>query len=97
MDTSTRALVRERAGNRCEYCQLHQDDSPLAVLHIEHIIPKKHGGSTALLVIENVPVVSCPHCGTSYLTAQTLHEIDRIKRHRHELATQRPVAVAAFA
>ena len=45
MDTSTRALVRERAGNRCEYCQLHQDDSPLAVLHIEHIIPKKHGGS----------------------------------------------------
>ena len=45
MDTSTRALVRERAGNRCEYCQLHQDDSPLAALHIEHIIPKKHGGS----------------------------------------------------
>jgi hypothetical protein len=42
-------------------------------------------------------VVSCPHCGTSYLTAQTLHEIDRIKRHRHELASQRPVAVAAFA
>ena len=45
MDTSTRVLVRERAGNRCEYCQLHQDDSPLAALHIEHIIPKKHGGS----------------------------------------------------
>lgn len=45
MDTSTRALVRERAGNRCEYCQLHQDDSPLAALHIEHILPKKHGGS----------------------------------------------------
>ncbi len=31
------------------------------------------------------------------ITAQTLHEIDRIKRHRHELASQRPVAVAAFA
>ena len=25
-------------------------------------------------------MVSCPHCGTSYLTVQTLHEIDRIKR-----------------
>jgi 5-methylcytosine-specific restriction endonuclease McrA len=48
MDTSTRVLVRERAGNRCEYCQLHQADSPLAVLHIEHIIPKKHGGSDDL-------------------------------------------------
>jgi len=44
----TRARVRERAGNRCEYCGLHQDDSPLALLHIEHIIPKKHGGSDAL-------------------------------------------------
>jgi hypothetical protein len=42
---STKTQVRERAGNRCEYCQLHQSDSPLAVLHIEHILPKKHGGS----------------------------------------------------
>ena len=59
-------------------------------------VTRSYGKGAALLVIENVPVVSCPHCGTSYLTAQTLHEIDRIKRHRHELATQRPVAVAAF-
>jgi hypothetical protein len=42
---STRTRVRERAGNACEYCHLHQDDSPLAVLHIEHIIPKIHGGN----------------------------------------------------
>ena len=45
MNEATKVLVRERAGNRCEYCQLNQDDSPLAVLHIEHIIPKKHGGT----------------------------------------------------
>ncbi len=44
MQESVKSLVRERAGNRCEYCQLHQNDSPLAALHIEHIIPKKHGG-----------------------------------------------------
>lgn len=37
--------VRQRAGNRCEYCQLHQEDSPLAALHIEHIRPIKHGGT----------------------------------------------------
>jgi len=37
--------VRRRAGDRCEYCRLHQDDSPLAALHIEHIRPKKHGGT----------------------------------------------------
>ena len=45
MNESTKRLVRERAGHRCEYCHLHQDDSPLAALHIEHILPKKHGGT----------------------------------------------------
>ncbi len=40
-----RAQVRQRAQNACEYCHLHQDDSPLAALHVEHIIPKIHGGS----------------------------------------------------
>ena len=44
----TKTRVRERAGNTCEYCRLHQDDSPLAVLHNEHIIPKIHGGTDDL-------------------------------------------------
>jgi 5-methylcytosine-specific restriction endonuclease McrA len=48
MEARTRAHVRERGGNVCEYCRLHQDDSPLAALHIEHIIPKVHGGSDDL-------------------------------------------------
>lgn len=45
MTEAVRRFVRERAGHRCEYCQLHQDDSPLAALHIEHIRPRKHGGT----------------------------------------------------
>jgi 5-methylcytosine-specific restriction endonuclease McrA len=45
MDATLRKLVRQRAENRCEYCGLHQRQSPLAILHIEHIIPKKHGGT----------------------------------------------------
>ena len=45
MDVSTRRFVRERAEERCEYCQLHQSESPLAALHVEHITPKKHGGT----------------------------------------------------
>jgi 5-methylcytosine-specific restriction endonuclease McrA len=43
-----RARVRERAQNACEYCHLPQADSPLAALHVEHIIPKIHGGSDDL-------------------------------------------------
>ena len=50
-----------------------------------------------MLVIERVPVVVCPHCGQSYLTADTLHEIERIKLHRRSLAAKRPVPVVAFA
>jgi len=48
MRPSTRASVQERAGHRCEYCQLHQEDSPLAVLHVEHIVPRIHGGTDDL-------------------------------------------------
>ena len=46
--TLVRTKVRERAHNACEYCHLPQDDSPLAALHVEHIIPKVHGGTDNL-------------------------------------------------
>ncbi|AUB83020.1 hypothetical protein [Candidatus Thiodictyon syntrophicum] len=42
-------------------------------------------------------MVSCPHCGESYLTAATMHEIERIKLHRKNLAVERPVCVAEYA
>ncbi len=60
-------------------------------------VSRSFGKGEDLLVIENVPVVSCPHCGESYLTAETLHEIERIKLHRKTMAESRRVAVAEFA
>ena len=60
-------------------------------------VSRSYGKGAELLVIENVPVVSCPHCGESYLTAATLREIDNIKRDRSKIASTRPVPVAAFA
>lgn len=60
-------------------------------------VSRSFGKGTDLLVIENVPVVSCPHCGESYLTAATLHEIERIKLHRKTMAESRRVSVAEFA
>ena len=44
MDAEVRALVRRRAGNRCEYCQLKQEHLPFSTFHIEHIIARQHGG-----------------------------------------------------
>ena len=63
----------------------------------QRYVSRSYGKGASLLIIEGVPVMSCPHCGESYLTAQTLHEVDRIKREREGIATKRAVAVAAFA
>lgn len=60
-------------------------------------VARTFGKGKGLLVIENIPVVSCPHCGESYLAAETLHEIERIKLHRKSFAAERPVEVASFA
>ena len=58
MNESVRERVRIRASHRCEYCQLHQKDSPLARLHVEHIVPKKHGGNDD----ESNLALSCVDC-----------------------------------
>jgi YgiT-type zinc finger domain-containing protein len=60
-------------------------------------VSRSYGKGENLLVIENIPVISCPHCGESYLTADTLHEIERIKLHRQNLTRERSVPVAVFA
>ena len=80
--------VRERAGNACEYCHLHQDDSPLAVLHVEHITPKMHGGQDDL---ENL-ALACIDCNLhkgpnlTGIDAQTnrVTELFHPRRHRWE-------------
>ncbi len=59
-------------------------------------VAETHGKGRDLLVIENIPMISCPNCGESYFTAETLHEIERIKLHRQSFATERPVEVAEF-
>ena len=65
-------------------------------VHIRRVV-RTYGEGKNLLVIEKIPVVSCPHCGESYLTAETLHEIERLKLHRKKLAIERPVEVLSFA
>ena len=59
-------------------------------------VTRSYGKGATLLVIEKVPVISCPHCGASYLTAKTLHEIARIKLHRRSMSKRRNIVVAEF-
>lgn len=58
IDRARRAVVRERADQRCEYCGLRQDDVPLATFHVEHIVPRQHGGSDEP---DNL-ALACHHC-----------------------------------
>ncbi|HEX7344739.1 MAG TPA: type II toxin-antitoxin system MqsA family antitoxin [bacterium] len=56
-----------------------------------------YGKGKSLMIVENVPLVVCSHCGESYYTAETLHELERIRIHRKSLSAQRSVRVANFA
>jgi hypothetical protein len=49
--------VRERANHRCEYCHLTVYFYPLP-FHIDHIVPRQHGGSTDA---DNL-ALACLHC-----------------------------------
>jgi len=73
---------------RCENC----GSTDARVLRVT----RTFGSGADMVVIENVPLVSCPKCGESYLTADTLHAIELLRdRGNRELATRR-VAVMTF-
>ena len=53
----TRQFVRERAGERCEYCRLHQTNSEI-LHHIEHVVARQHGGTDH---VDNL-ALACHRC-----------------------------------
>jgi hypothetical protein len=55
---AARRRVRTRAGNRCEYCGLSQEADRFFRFHVEHVIPKQHGGSDKLSNL----ALACQHC-----------------------------------
>jgi hypothetical protein len=53
---TTRQVIA-RAGNRCEYCRMHQSLQG-ATFHVEHVMPSSVGGSDDA---DNL-ALSCPSC-----------------------------------
>ncbi len=66
MDEATRELVRERAGNRCEYC-LHPQEHSETTHHVEHIVARQHLGSD----IPNNLALACIHFNSHKCTNLT--------------------------
>jgi YgiT-type zinc finger domain-containing protein len=73
---------------KCDYC----GKTGAKINHAS----RSYGKDANLLIIEDIPVVSCPHCKEIYMTAETMHEIERIKLHRKSLSKKRQIAVAEF-
>jgi DNA-directed RNA polymerase subunit RPC12/RpoP len=61
MNAAIRRLVRQRADNRCEYCGHRQEWAPVVQFHIDHIVPRKHGGTDQP---KNL-ALACPHCNVA--------------------------------
>jgi YgiT-type zinc finger domain-containing protein len=59
-------------------------------------ITETYGDENNPLVIGDIPVIECPHCGESYLTAKTLHKIERIKSRWKANAVACPVEVESM-
>jgi 5-methylcytosine-specific restriction endonuclease McrA len=57
MDSRLRQRIRDRAGDRCEYCRLPQA-AIKAVLQVEHIVARQHTGSS----LEDNLALACDRC-----------------------------------
>lgn len=60
-------------------------------------VTRTYGKGKDMFVLEDIPIVTCSSCGESYLEAETLHEIERIKLHKRSLAKIRQIPIARFA
>ena len=59
-------------------------------------VTRSYGRGRSAFLVEGVPMVTCPDCGESYFTAETLQELERIRLHWRQLATERKLPVAKF-
>lgn len=57
MESASREAVRQRAAGACEYCRRPQTSSEFR-FHIEHIIPRVHGGRDG----DDNLALACPAC-----------------------------------
>jgi len=62
---------------------------------IKHV-SRAYGKGEDMVVIDKVPVVVCTNCGESYMTADTMHEVERLKLHKRSMKTQRLAPVITY-
>ena len=59
-------------------------------------VTRSLGEGAGILVVDKVPMVLCPHGGESYFTAETLHELERLKLHKANVESHRLAPVIEY-
>ncbi len=73
---------------RCDICE----EEGVEITYVDEV----HDAEGDMYIIRNVPTFSCPHCSESYLTAQTMYELERLQLHHEALAEKKCVGVIEF-
>ena len=75
VDDSVRRLVAERARRRCEYCLVHEDSTGFPH-EIDHIISRKHAGSSGIPFWPDDPILRSPArlVGSTFQAAGFCHQ-----------------------
>ncbi len=59
-------------------------------------ITRTYGKGDDLLVIEDVPVISCRNCGIDLISAETFHALNQLRNSAEVRAAKRLVAVVGY-
>ena len=57
-------------------------------------VTRTFGKGADLLIIEDIPLISCRDCGEAYYTAETLQEIERVRSRGKSVGAPQMVTVA---
>lgn len=63
---------------------------------VERRITRSFGQGEGLFLIENLPVLQCPHCGSETLAADSVRRIEEIRKNRDQSTQLRQIPVAVF-
>ncbi len=55
------------------------------------------GRGAKMLIVEDIPTMTCSNCGQTYLTGDVLKMLEEILKNQSKYVTQRTVNVAEFA
>ena len=77
ISSELRATVARRAGSRCEYCRIHEDDAIYAH-EVDHVVSRQHGGETVAANLAYACMICNRLKGTNLSSVTTSGDLVRL-------------------